>query len=158
MTKKKVNDQTSKQPSGPSPELKRLEKLVGKWNLRGRTPDSKVDNVTGWNAFEWMPGGFFLKSSGEINFGGFTIQSVEIIAYDPASKTFPSSAYTNMSGVVLPYVWDVRGDKVMHWMDTARYTGTFSDGGNTLTGGWRPIDGKTGSGNGAWDAVMTRVD
>jgi Protein of unknown function (DUF1579) len=158
MPKKNTNEQVPKQPPEPNPALKRLAKLVGTWDLKGRTPGSKENNVTGWNTFEWMLGGFFLKSSGEITFWDLRIQSVEIIAYDAATETFPSRVYTSMSGVVLPYVWDVRGSQVTHWMDTAKYTGIFSDDGKTLTGGWRPIEGRAGSENVAWDAVMTRVD
>jgi len=101
MTKNNANSEAPKQPPTPNPALRRLEKLVGTWDLKGRTPDSKDDNITGWNTFEWMPGGFFLKSSGEITFRGVKIQSLEIIAYDPASQTFPSSVYTNMGNNLL---------------------------------------------------------
>ena len=73
----------------------------------------------------------------------------------PASQTFPASVYSDLSGVVLPYHWDVQGDTVTHWTDTHSYTGIFSDDGRTLTGGWRPIDGK---GDVAYDAVMTCLD
>jgi len=141
----------------PDPALKRLESLVGTWELRGRTLDSKVDDLSGWTTFEWMPGGFFLKVSGEIEFRGFKVQSLEMVAYDPKSQTFPSSVYTNMSGAVLAYQWEVQGNLVTHWMETAKYTGTISEDGNTLSGGWRPIEGKEGAENVAYDAVMTRV-
>ncbi|OGO09069.1 MAG: hypothetical protein A2Y61_03045 [Chloroflexi bacterium RBG_13_60_13] len=141
----------------PDPALKRLESLVGIWELRGRTLDSKVDDLSGWTTFEWMPGGFFLKVSGEIEFRGFKVQSLEMVAYDPKSQTFPSSVYTNMSGAVLAYQWEVQGNLVTHWMETAKYTGTISEDGNTLSGGWRPIEGKEGAENVAYDAVMTRV-
>ena len=141
----------------PDPALKRLESLVGTWELRGRTLDSKVDDLSGWTTFEWMPGGFFLKVSGEIEFRGFKVQSLEMVAYDPKSQTFPSSVYSNMSGAVLAYQWEVQGNLVTHWMETAKYTGTISEDGNTLSGGWRPIEGKEGAENVAYDAVMTRV-
>ena len=39
----------------PDPALKRLEKLVGTWELKGRTLHSKEDNITGWTTFGWMP-------------------------------------------------------------------------------------------------------
>lgn len=159
-TEGKVDANSSAQPTQmptPDPALKRLDRLVGKWELIGRTLDSKEDNISGWSSFEWMPGGFFLKVSGEINFKGMNIQSEEIIAYDPASRTFRSSVYSNMSGSVLPYYWDVEGNIVTHWMESAKYTGTLSEDGRTLSGGWRPIEGKEGSENVAYDAVMTRV-
>ncbi len=141
----------------PDPALKRLEKLVGTWALTGRTLNSSEDNITGWTTFEWMPGGFFLKSFGEITFQGFLIQSLEIIAYDPKSKTFPSSVYSNLSGTVLSYEWDVQGNIVIHTGLGAKYTGTFSEDDDTLTGGWRPDEGKESTDGNAYDAVMTRV-
>jgi hypothetical protein len=157
MTKRSSDSQAPEQLSKPNSALKRLEKLVGTWELVGRTLDSQEDNISGWATFEWMAGGFFLKSSGEINFKGLIIQSVEIIAYDAASETFPSNVYSNMSGTVLPYQWNVQGNNVTHWMESAKYSGTLSEDGNTLSGGWRPVDGKQSSENGAYDAVMTRV-
>jgi hypothetical protein len=75
--------------------LKIFEQLIGKWELKGRTLDSKEDNITGWTTFEW-PGGFFLKSEGEINFKGFAMQSMEIIGYDSKRRTFSASVYANM--------------------------------------------------------------
>ncbi|HEX5414127.1 MAG TPA: DUF1579 family protein, partial [Chloroflexota bacterium] len=125
----------------PDPALARLERLVGTWELRGRTLAGNADDITGWNTFEWLPGGFFLQSVGEINFQGTIIKSLEIIAYDPARNTFPSSVYSNLSGTVYPYEWDVQGNTVIHVGLGAKYTGTFSEDGNTLTGGWRPDEG-----------------
>lgn len=141
----------------PDPALKRLEILVGKWELRGRTLAAKEDNITGWTTFAWMLGGFFLEARGEINFKGDVIQSLEIISYNPVSKTFPSYVFSNLSGSVLPYFWDVQGNTVTHWMESSRYTGTLSADGNTLSGGWRPLAGTKASDESTYDAVMTRV-
>ena len=157
MTQKSSDSQAPEQSPKPNPALKRLEKLVGTWELKGRTLDSKEDNISGWTTFEWVSGGFFLKAIGEINFKGFVIQSMEIIAYDATSQTFPSNVYSNMSGTVLPYQWNVQGNNVTHWMEAAKYSGTLSEDGKTLLGGWRPVEGKQGSENVAYDAVMTRV-
>jgi hypothetical protein len=144
--------------SQPDPALKRLEKLVGTWKLTGRTLSSQEDNITGWTTFEWMPGGFFLKAVGEINFKGFIMQSLEIIAYDQQSKTFPSSVYSSMSGTVFPYQWDVQGNTVIHSGLGATYTGKFSEDGNMLIGGWRPDEGTESTDGSAYDATMIRVD
>jgi len=143
--------------SRPDPALGRLEKLVGTWELKGRTLDSKEDNISGWSTFEWLPGGFFLQMSGEITFKGMRIQSVEIIAYDPTSQTFPANVYSDMSGTVLPYQWNVEGNIVTHWTEGSKYTGTFSEDGNTLAGGWRPDEGTEVTDGTAYDATMVRV-
>ena len=152
-----AKDQGPLQPAAPSPALKRLDGLIGTWEMTGRTLDSEADNITGWNTFEWLPGGFFLKSTGEINFNGVMIQSLEIIGYDPASRTFPSHVYSNLDGNVLPYTWDVQGGTVTHSDGTSTYTGTLNADGRTLSGGWRPKAGEKESPGNAYDAIMTRV-
>ena len=83
---------------------------------------------------------------------------IEIIAYDPERKTFPSSVYSSMSGTVHSYEWDVQGNTVIHSGLGATYTGTFSEDGNMLTGGWRPNEGTESTDEAAYDATMRRVE
>lgn len=142
----------------PNPALKRLDKLVGTWTMTGRTFDADHDNITGWNRFEWLPGGFFIESRGEINFNGTLFSSIEIIGYDPATDTFPSTVYSNFSGEPASYHWDVQGDTVTHWENTSKYTGKLSEDGKTLSGGWRANQGAALSEGSNYDAVMTRTD
>jgi len=154
------NNSNAQQPPKPDPALKRLEKFVGTWNIKGRTLDSKVDNVSARTTFEWLPGGFFLKQSFEADFMGMKIQSLELIGYDPSSDTFPSLVYSNLAGVPIPYRYDVRGKDVTITTDFgggARMTGKISEDDNTFSGGWRPNPGKEGPGNVAYDFVGTRV-
>lgn len=152
-----TNGSQTSQSSGPHPALKRLDVLVGTWDMKGHTLDSTEDNIFGWNTFEWMPGGFFLKSTGDIDFKGDKIQSLEIISYDPSTDTFSSRVYSNMSGEILPYSWNVQGNVVTHSDATSIYTGTISDDGKTLSGGWRPKKGEQESPENSYDAFMTRM-
>lgn len=145
------------QPLQPDPALRRLDVLVGKWGLRGRTLDTAEDNITGWVNFEWLPGGFFLQATGEIVFLGTNVQSLEILGYDPEPQIFPANVYSNMDGKVVQYYWDIQGDTVTHWTEGSKYTGRLSEDGNTLSGGWRPQEGTEGSPESTYDAVMTRV-
>jgi Protein of unknown function (DUF1579) len=82
----------------PDPALKRLDRFVGTWDMTGRTLDSDVDNVTGRTTFEWLPGGFFLEQRIELEFAGLLIQGLEVIGYDPASGTYPSTVFASMAG------------------------------------------------------------
>jgi hypothetical protein len=133
MDEDKTNIQTASRPAKPDPALKRLDVLVGRWKLKGRTLDTAEDNIAGWVIFEWLPGGFFLEARGEINFMGTKIQSLEILGYDPQTHIFPASVYSNMDGNVLQYYWDIRGNTVTHWTEGSKYKSTY-------------------------DAVMTRVN
>lgn len=158
MEEDKTRLQSALQPEKPEPPLRRLDPLVGKWDLRGRTLDTAEDNITGWVNFEWLPGGFFLEARGEIDFNGNKVQSLEILGYDPETDTFPANVYSNTNGTVLKYYWDIKENTVTHWTEGSEYTGSFSDDGKTLSGGWRPQAGNEGNPESTYDAVMTRVD
>jgi len=129
--------------------------------MRGHTLDSKRDNITGWNTFEWLSEKFFLESFGEINFKGFVVKSLEIIGYDPKNKALASTVYSNLSGAALRYEfryeWEVHGNSVTHSGLGAKFTGILSNDGRILKGGWRPDkDTKAAEGN-AYDVVMTKM-
>ena len=142
----------------PHPALARLEPLIGTWRLTGRTLDATEDNITGRVNIEWLPGGFFMVQRGEIAMPSFglTVQSLEIIGYDPSSDTFRSTVYSDMDGMPATYFWDVQGKVVTHWTAGSKYTGAFSEDGKTLTGGWRP-EGGPGTPGSAYDATMIRI-
>jgi len=123
----------------PDPALKRLEKFIGTWEMKGRTLNSKEDNVVGRATFEWLPGGFFLQQRIELNFMGMELRSVELIRYDPDTQSFPSYVYSNMSPMPLPYTWDVQGDdltiSVAYGPIDATFQGKFSEDGKRFSNG-----------------------
>jgi hypothetical protein len=141
----------------PNPALRRLAKLNGIWQIKGRTFDSKHDNLSGQVTIEWFSGGFFMVQRGEIESTGFKVHSLEIIGYDPLTKTFPSYVYSNMSEFHSKYYWDVKGNLVKHWTKGSKYTGKFSTDGNTLSGGWRPTGRESKTPGNTYDVVMIRV-
>lgn len=146
------------QPPEPSLQMRKLDPLVGTWRLIGRTLDADQDNVSGRVEIAWLPGGFFLELRGEINFMGDRVQSLEIVGYDPASQVFKATVFSNMDGAPATYFWDVQGSTVTHWTTGSKYTGTLSDDGRILAGGWRPDRGSEGQDSPAYDATMIRED
>lgn len=88
----------------PDPALKRLERYVGTWDMKGRTVGSEVDNISGRVTYEWLPGGFFMQQRTSLNldFIGLQIESLELIGYDPESDTFPSTVFSNVAPTPLP--------------------------------------------------------
>jgi hypothetical protein len=142
----------------PDPALQRLERLVGTWDIKGRTLGSTGDNIRGKVTIEWLPGGFFLQLRGEMQVGEFAVWSLEIVGYDPSAETFPSAVYSDMGGTPVPYQWDIQGKTLMHSGAGAKYTGTFSQDGNTIIGGWRPVGDQEATEGNAYDAIMTRVE
>jgi uncharacterized protein YndB with AHSA1/START domain len=139
------------------PALKRLDKLVGSWTMKGRTLDSEGDNISGRTTFEWLPGGFFLQQRFEMNFAGIEIQSLELIGYNPETKAFSSLVYSNLWGAPLPYQWDLQDDVLKISTEASKFEGRFSEDGNTFSGGWRPIPGMEGPGNVPYDISGARV-
>ncbi len=91
------DDAQAQQAPRPDPALKRLENFIGTWEMKGRTLNSKEDNVLGRATFEWLPGGFFLQQRIELNFMGLQLRSLELVGYDLQTQTFASNVYSNMS-------------------------------------------------------------
>jgi hypothetical protein len=82
-----------------------------------------------------------------------------VIGYDPATDRFPSTVFSSVIGVPIPYEYDLQGDRVTIRTGLnggATYTGTFSEDGNSESGGWRPDPG-AGPGNIAYDVTTTRA-
>lgn len=140
----------------PNPALKRLDVLVGTWDIKGRVSGPEGE-VSGEAIFKWLPGKFFLEQRFSMNFLGQKVEGVEIIGYDPSTKAFVSSVYSNL-GAAPPYRWDVVNNVVTHSTEGASYKGTLSSDGKKLTGRWEPEKGKETSANVAYDTTMTRID
>jgi hypothetical protein len=126
---------------GPEPALRKLDRSIGTWEMKGRTLDSDVDNMTARTTFEWRPGGHFLVQRFAADFMGMDIQSLEVIAFDPTTGTYPSTVYANLSPVPLPYRWQIDGDELTIRAEAAGATfrGRWNEDGSVFPGGWRPI-------------------
>ncbi len=124
------------QMPGPDPALRRLDPFVGTWEMRGRTLDSTVDNVRARATFEWLPGGHFLVQRFSADFMGMTLESTEVIGYDPATGTFPSTVYSNLVGMPLPYRWEVDGNELKITAEAmgATFRGRLGPGGHGVLG------------------------
>jgi len=158
-----MSDQDAQAQQMPRPDaaLKRLDKFIGTWDMRGRTLNSKEDNVVGRATFEWLPGGFFLQQRIELNFIGMELHSVELIGYNPQTQSFSSLVYSNMSPMPLPYKWDVQDDtltiSVAYGPMDATFKGKFSKDGQSFSGGWRPNPGADETVNVPYDLAGTRL-
>src|ERR671922_2322012 len=107
-----ANDAQAQQLPTPDPALRRLDRFVGTWSLEGHLVGSDEITITGQTTFRWLPGGFFLEQDFTLNFMGLGIESLELIGYDPETGTFPSTVYSNLSPVPLPYRWELDDDTV----------------------------------------------
>lgn len=146
----------------PDPALLRLDRFVGTWTMEGHLVGSDETTIKGQATYRWLPGGFFLEQDVDLDFMGLEIQSHELIGYDPATGTFPSTVYSNLSPTPLPYRWEVEGETVKISVSypplNATFTGRFEDDGQTFSGGWRPNPGADETANVAYDISGHRVE
>jgi Protein of unknown function (DUF1579) len=145
----------------PHPALRRLDRLVGRWSMKGNLVGSDEKNIKGETTFRWLPGGFFLEQRAHIDFAGFPIDALELIGYDADTDTFPSTVFSGFSPEPLPYRWDVRGDdvkiSVSYGALDATFTGAWREDG-TFSGSWRPNPGADETANPAYDIGGRRLE
>ena len=131
-------------PPPPDPALRRLDRLAGRWSMEGHLVGSDDNSIRGETNFRWLPGGFFLEQHVQLDFLGMRIDSLELIGYDPQTGTFPSTVFSNLSPVPLPYGWDVRGESLTITVSypplDATFRGAWHEDGS-FAGGWRPNPG-----------------
>jgi hypothetical protein len=156
-----ADDDAQPQMPKPDPALKRLDRFVGSWSMEGHLVGSSESNIKGRTSYRWLPGGFFLEQRVELDFMGLKIDSLELIGYDPESETFPSTVYSNISPLPLPYRWEVDGDtvkiSVSYGPIDATFTGAFGEDGQTFGGGWRPNPGADENVNVPYDISGRRL-
>ena len=159
-----MSENAANEPQAPTPDpaLRRLDRLVGTWTLKGHLVGSDEENIVGEITFQWLEGGFFLQQDAEIDFAGmFDVKSRELIGYDPETGAFASTVFSNFSPAPLPYRWDLRDDtltiSVSYPPLDATFTGQFSEDGESFSGGWRPNPGADETINIPYDVSGTRV-
>jgi hypothetical protein len=154
------NQQAAERPE-PDPALRRLDRLVGTWSMEGHLVGSEEKNIKGEVTFRWLPGGFFLENRTRLDFAGTEIDALELIGYDPETKTFPSTVFSGFSATPLPYKWDVSDDtltiSVSYGPLDATFRGRFSEDGESFEGGWRPNPGADETVNVPYDIGGRRV-
>ena len=137
----------------PNPDLKSLDRLVGTWKQSGE--------VEGEITYEWAENGFFLIQRVDLMQYGNRIKGIEIIGHEfkfgeESSAEIKSRFYSFLDGMTLDYVYEIEGNTLMIWGgekgSPAYYKGTFSEDGNTLTGGW------VYPGGGGYQAVSVKVN
>jgi hypothetical protein len=66
------------QPRQPHAALKRLDVMVGTWNMEGRVLDSG-EEIRGQIALEWLDGGHYLVQRVDTDYAGHRIIGTEYV-------------------------------------------------------------------------------
>jgi hypothetical protein len=135
----------------PSARMQSLDRLVGRWSLRGGS--------AGTTTYEWLDGGFFLLQRVELEHDGRVASGLEVIGhlrpFGAEQSEDVHSRYYDDSGNTFDYVYELDGDELTIWSgekgSPAFYRGHFSADGNELAGAW------TFPGGGGYESIATRI-
>ncbi|QLD89607.1 hypothetical protein HWV07_11425 [Natronomonas salina] len=129
-----------------NPVLGRLDALVGEWEMQMSIGEQTLSG--GRATFEWIEDGAFLVYRGEAEETSelaaelgenSPLPTVSIIGVDDATEQF-TMLYSDARGVFRVYEMTLNSGEWELWRDAQgfaqRFTGTFSDDGDTITGTW----------------------
>jgi hypothetical protein len=138
--------------------LRRLEPLVGEWTFEARWPDGEPWPGGGRVTFEW-PRGRTCSSMGRPSFPRRPTPSP---SSDAMHRTGPTSSCTPTSGgVCRVYQMSIGNREWKLWREgepfSQRFSATFSDDGNTITGRWEIAEDGTDYAT-DFDLICRRVD
>jgi hypothetical protein len=117
--------------------LKKLDRLVGRWNIVFTLPGDPPVSIKGRASFEWMDGVFMVHRSDadDPNFP----TGYSIIGSDDTMGTY-TMLYSDSRGVTRIYQMSLEGDTLKMWRDdpefAQRFTGVLSADGSTIDAKW----------------------
>jgi uncharacterized protein DUF1579 len=129
----------------PGAEHKRLAALVGRWRTEGwtrETAEAPATRIAALDTYEWLPGRVGLLHTVDARVGDEHVEGAEIVGWDPARGAYvtqyfgsdgPNAYEASLAVADGALVWTMRSKQ-------DRFTGRFSDDGNTLTGDWEQLD------------------
>jgi hypothetical protein len=123
------------------PEHQRLSALIGVWKTEGwtREPELRIDAI---DTYEWLPGGFALLHRVDAHVGDEHVEGAEIIGYDPERGAYLTQYFGSDGPAAYEATLEER-DGVLVWSmqsDRDRFTGTFDDTGDRITGHWEQLE------------------
>jgi hypothetical protein len=134
-------------PSSERPGPPGWQRFIGRWETEGAHPLLPGDDIRGHTTFEWLDGQQFVIQRS--HYGHPDIP--DAIAIIGVTGERLSMHYFDSRGVSRVYAVSLEGDQWRFWRDDPgfrqRFTGRFSDDGDTITGqgrmardesGWEP--------------------
>jgi hypothetical protein len=125
--------------------LRRLEPLVGEWTMEAAWPNGEPWPGGGRVTFEWHPSGAHLGQRGTVELPEAP-DSLSVIGCDAANGTY-FQLYSDERGVCRVYEMSIGDGKWKLWRDgvpfSQRFTATFGDDGDTITGRWEAAEDGT---------------
>jgi hypothetical protein len=136
----------SMQHTAPNPVLRRLDALVGEWEMHASVGGQPMGRSH--TAFEWLEGGAFLVQHADAEPDETTppewvanspLPLTTIIGLDDSAERY-CMLYADARGVFRVYQMSLSDGVWKLWRDAPgffqRFTGTFSGDGKTISGRW----------------------
>ena len=118
--------------------LRRLDILVGEWELEAKWPSGEPWPGGGRATFEWHASGAHLVERVTADLAEAP-DNISIIGCDGANGTY-MQLYSDARGVCRVYEMSIGDGEWKLWREgepfSQRFTGRISDDGNTITGQW----------------------
>jgi hypothetical protein len=123
--------------------LESLDALIGRWKTDGWTTDESGggERIDAVDTYERLPGGALLHLV-DANVGDLRVEGAEIIGYDPARGSYVTQ-YFGSDGPNAYEASLVEDDGALVWSmhsDRDRFTGTFNEERDVITGHWDALD------------------
>ena len=122
--------------------LRRLDPLVGQWDLTGSAPGGEPWPVGGRSTFEWHPSGAHLVQRTVVELPEAP-DSLCIIGCDAANGTY-FQLYSDERGVSRVYDMSIGNGEWKLWRTgepfAQRFTATLSEDGKTMFGRWEKAE------------------
>jgi uncharacterized protein DUF1579 len=127
-------------------EHQRLAALLGRWRTEGwarETPGAPAGKIDAVDTYEWLPGEFALLHRVDAQVGDQMVEGAEIIGYDPERQTYVTQYFGSDGPTTYEASLDAEGGALVWRMrsTTTRFTGTFGNDGNVVSGHWELLDG-----------------
>jgi hypothetical protein len=139
--------------------LRALQPLVGEWTMEATWPNGEKWPGGGTVTFEWHESGAHLVERGTAELSEAP-DNVSVIGCDGANAAYVQ-LYTDERGVCRIYEMSIGDGEWKLWRSgepfSQRFTGTFSDDGNTITGRWEAAEDHTNYRT-DFDLVYRRID
>jgi hypothetical protein len=132
--------------TGPGPQMRRLEVLVGRWHTEGWTragADASPRRIDATDSYGWVADGWALLHLVDAGVGETAVRGAELIGYDPGRDCYVT-LYTGSDGPARydATLVDVGGE--LTWTmtgDETRFAGRFRPDRTAIVGHWELLDG-----------------
>ncbi|HEY4653259.1 MAG TPA: hypothetical protein VIH22_02035 [Cyclobacteriaceae bacterium] len=131
------------QTASPDPRLKKLDKLLGTWELTHKDLDTGEEWL-GRDTFEWLDGGYFMAMQHEEfdRLKGTMIIGNEIRwGHDKPTEDLMGHWFETSSEHHYDYIWEVDDKNMIFWPERkhsdSAFKGVFNDDCTEVKGTWR---------------------